>query len=193
MEAKHTDLNKNSMNSTTGLRFLRPCLHNDLSAVRKAAYLRWFSTSRSLLNPAAATPKIQNVRRVRTPPTVGGESRAQVQERIAELKDAGALEWPRIKSDKEAMRVGEFIEKYMPILGRGEILEKEHVKVRGRVRSFRVAGKSLVFLDIAQDGRSVQIVLNRARLEGFGGINRWEFIEFYHLVRRGDIICELYL
>jgi lysyl-tRNA synthetase, class II len=193
MEAKHADLNKNRMNPTTGLRFLRPCLHNDLSAARKAAYIRWFSTSRSLLNSAAATHKTQNVSTVGTPPTVGAESRAQVQERIAELKDAGALEWPRIKSDKEAMRVGEYIEKYIPILGRGELREHTYVKVRGRVRSFRVAGKSLVFLDIAQDGKSVQIVLNRARLEGFGGISRKEFIEFYHLVRRGDIICELNL
>ena len=181
------------MNPKTGLRFLRPGLHNDLSAARKAAYLHWFSTSRSLLSSAAATPKIQNVGTGWKTPVTGVEFRGQVQDRIAELKEADALEWPRIKSDKEAMRIGEYIEKYMPILGQGEIREEIYVKVRGRVRSFRVAGKSLVFLDIAQDGNSMQIVLNRARLEGFGGINRKEFIDFYHLVRRGDIICELYL
>jgi lysyl-tRNA synthetase class 2 len=190
MGVKYTDLSKNRMNPIAGLRFLRPCLHNDLSSARKAAYVRWFSTSQSLLGYGDPPRKILNFNAVKQPLATGVEFRTQVQDRIAELQEADALQWPRIKSDKDSMTIEEYIQKYAALMGHGDIQEDLYVKVRGRVRSFRIAGKALVFLDIAQDGASVQIVLNRSKLEGFAGVNRKDFVEFYHLVRRGDFICE---
>ena len=60
----------------------------------------------------------------------------------------------------------------------------------GRLKNLRIAGKSLVFLDIEQDGHTLQAVCKAGGLDAFTGINQLEFQRFYHLVRRGDIICE---
>jgi len=178
------------MNSVTGLRFLRPSLHNGLSSVRKAAYLRFFSTSQYLLGKGNAPRKIRNLNAAGQSLAKGVEFRSSVKERIDELKAANALQWPRIKSDKAAMTVTEYLEKYRT-LTLGQYKEEEYVKVRGRIRALRISGSGLVFLDIMQDGKAVQIVCNRKKLEGFGSVTRNLFVEFYHIIRRGDIICEL--
>jgi lysyl-tRNA synthetase, class II len=179
------------MNSTRGLRFLRPCLHNDLSPACKAAYLRFFSSSRSVLDPKqfVSRTRIKNLHAFRKPLVKVVEFRGEVQERIEELQAAKALEWPRIKNDKNAMRVDDFLAKYTD-LKPGEMRAEDFVVVRGRLRSFRIAGKELVFLDLVQGSKTAQVVLNRARLENFGGVERRRFKEFYHLIRRGDIICK---
>jgi lysyl-tRNA synthetase class II len=62
----------------------------------------------------------------------------------------------------------------------------------GRVSGFRVASKSLVFVDFVQDGKQVQIMLNRGRMSGLGATDEILFKKFYHLLRRGDIICTAY-
>lgn len=183
------------MNSTTGLRFLRPCLHNDLSPVRKAAYLRFFSTSRTVLATKDFVYKprrVRNLNAYKHPISAGIEFRGEVQERIEELHAAKALEWPRIKSEKEVMRIEEFLAKYNGI-ERGQCREKEFVMLRGRLRAFRIAGKALVFLDIVQNGSTTQVMLDSGKLERFGGMDRKRFKEFYHLIRRGDTVCELCL
>jgi lysyl-tRNA synthetase, class II len=178
------------MNSTTGLRFLRPSLHNDLSSARKAAYLRFFSTSRSLLGMGAAPRKARNLNAIGQPIHDGIEFRGSIKDRIAELKAAKALKWPRIKSDKDAMTIDAFLRKYADLQPK-ESRDKDYVLVRGRLRAFRVSGKGLVFMDIAQDGKSVQIVCNRSKLEMLAGMARRKFEEFYHIIRRGDIICKV--
>jgi len=180
------------MNTTKGLRFLRPRLHNDLSPARRAAYLRFFSVSTPLYVKEKYPRKIMSLNKYKQPIIAGVPFRGEVQERIEELRVSNALEWPRIESNRDAIRVEDFLEKYRA-LKRGELREQEWTLVRGRLRSFRIAGSSLVFLDLAQDGRSVQVVLNRARLESFGGVHRSRFKEFYHLIRRGDIMCEFCL
>jgi lysyl-tRNA synthetase class 2 len=177
------------MNSTTGLRFLRPSLHNDLSSARKAAYLRFFSTSRSLLGMGAAPRKPRNLNAIGQPIHAGIEFRGSIKGRIEELKAAKMLNWPRIKSDKDAMTIDAYLHKYVDLRPK-ESRDKEYVTVRGRLRAFRVAGKGLVFMDIAQDGKSVQIVCNRTKLELLGGMPKRRFEEFYHVIRRGDIICK---
>ena len=59
----------------------------------------------------------------------------------------------------------------------------------GRVLSCRVASSALVFLDIVQDGTTVQIVADLSRIDFIGGENKRSFKAFYRLIRRGDIIC----
>ncbi|KAN0093600.1 lysyl-tRNA synthetase [Hyaloscypha variabilis] len=177
------------MNSTTGLRFLRPRLHSNLSAARRAAYLRFFSISTSTLKQNEKVPDrtIKTLNKYKHPLAADVPFRGEVQERIKELEVGNSLAWPRIKRDKAAIRVEDFLHKYKD-LQLNELRENEFVLVRGRLRGFRVAGSSLVFLDLLQDGRTVQIVLNRARLESFGGVHKLRFKEFYHLIRRGDIM-----
>src|SRR5882724_7358670 len=100
------------MNPAAGLRFLRPRLHSDLSPARKAAHLRFSSTSQFVKRYAYTSRKIRNLNAYKHYISDGIEFRGEVQERIKELQAANALEWPRIKSDKEAMRIEEFLAKY---------------------------------------------------------------------------------
>lgn len=59
--------------------------------------------------------------------------------------------------------------------------------VLGRVRSVRTAGSKLLFVDIVQDGRSVQGIINVAGLKGHKGL---DYLNFHHNLQRGDIICK---
>ncbi len=138
----------------------------------------------------AVPRKPRNLNCVGQPISEGIEFRGAVRERIEELKAMNALKWPRIKNDKEAVTIHQYQERYMNLQPKAH-LEQEFATVRGRLRAFRIAGRGLVFLDIVQDDKSVQIVLNKKKLVTFGGVTRQSFEEFYHLVRRGDIMCEL--
>jgi lysyl-tRNA synthetase class 2 len=60
----------------------------------------------------------------------------------------------------------------------------------GRVRSVRVAGKGLVFIDIVEDSHKVQVMCNSKAMEVIDGVSKDQFKDFYRLLRRGDIICE---
>ena len=63
----------------------------------------------------------------------------------------------------------------------------------GRLKSFRIAGKALAFLDLVQDDVQVQAVCNLSRLDAFGGVLRTKFRDFHSCIQRGDIICEINL
>lgn len=56
------------------------------------------------------------------------------------------------------------------------------LNVLGRVSSVRVAGTKLLFLDIEEETRTVQIVLNNGLINGAGDV----WANFKHIVRRGD-------
>lgn len=78
---------------------------------------------------------------------------------------------------------------YVPIL----LNDHERAKgLAGRVNSVRIAGKALIFLDVVQDGHQLQGVCALDKIGAFTGISSEDFRHFYHLVRRGDIICESY-
>ena len=70
-----------------------------------------------------------------------------------------------------------------------EILFPSYNRI-GRISSFRIASKKLLFLDIVQDGHKVQGVCDLSRLNAFSGVFAQKFRDFYHLIRRGDIIGE---
>ncbi|KAJ5037552.1 uncharacterized protein L3040_007724 [Drepanopeziza brunnea f. sp. 'multigermtubi'] len=154
--------------SLPNLRFLRPYLHADLPAVRSAAYAR-FSSSKT------------------KPPGEEVLLSPHKPDRMRELKAACALDWPRVRSDPSALTVREFANRYKE-MRTAEKREGEFVTLRGRVSGFRVASKSLVFVDVVQDGKQVQIMLDGGRMAGLGASNEKLFKKFYHLLRRGDII-----
>ncbi|KAI6708472.1 hypothetical protein PZA11_004583 [Diplocarpon coronariae] len=159
------------MSSLAGLRFLRPYLHPELPAVQKAAYARFYSKVRRKV-PAATEVQFKG----------------DVRERVKELEAANALLWPRIKNDIPAMTAIEYVAKYAGTMEPSELRQMDMVTLRGRVRGIRVASSALVFVDIVQEGARVQVVLNRARVAGLVDDIKSAFKEFYHLLRRGDII-----
>ncbi len=57
--------------------------------------------------------------------------KGDVEERMAELKAAGALEWPRIKRDMHAMTTRDYTAKYADKLKASETRNSEYVTLRG--------------------------------------------------------------
>lgn len=167
--------------SSSGLRFLRPCLNLELTASTKAAYRSFYTSARCLA--AKQSKPVDEVLQT------GKAFRIAVQERINELDAGGALKYPRIKSSEQALSIQEFVKKHET----GQIDEEsEKLVVRARVMSVRIASKGLVFVDLVQDGATLQAVLSRNSMEDSSQekVSATEFIKFYHLLRRGDIICE---
>jgi lysyl-tRNA synthetase class 2 len=109
---------KDRMNSSSGLRFLRPYLHSDVAAVRKSVYIRFFNTTRCLA-------KI-----IHKDPTEREEPPARGQTRSDELKNADALRWPRIRRDKHYMYALEFSQKYVNLKA-GSRMRDTYCCIRG--------------------------------------------------------------
>ncbi|KAG4411631.1 hypothetical protein IFR04_015230 [Cadophora malorum] len=170
------------MSSLTGLRFLRPYLQQDLPVVRHAAYLRFFSTTRSCLS--SKQKKAQDEPGIKRNKVA---IKSDVQGRIEELQKAMRLEWPMITNSPHAMTLLDYTLKYHD-MNPSELKKSDYVMLRGRVLSCRVASSALVFLDIVQDGTTVQIVADLSRIDFIGGENKRSFKAFYRLIRRGDII-----
>ena len=61
--------------------------------------------------------------------------------------------------------------------------------VAGRIRSTRVAGSKLVFLDVVQEEERVQGLCNLRTLQEHG-VTSEQFQLFYKIARKGDIYCE---
>lgn len=61
----------------------------------------------------------------------------------------------------------------------------------GRVRAVRTSGSKLVFVDLEEDGATVQVISNFGELEK-QGITPEQFRAFKHIVRRGDWFSMLY-
>ena len=106
------------MPSTTGLRFLRPYLSQDVPATRKAIYIRFFHTSRC---QATGSPKKFPERyesgKSRSPkhPHIAVEidkDRANIDARIKELEKGRALNYPRFKTVPNTMSVKDYQLKY---------------------------------------------------------------------------------
>ncbi|KAH7403163.1 hypothetical protein BKA64DRAFT_668464 [Cadophora sp. MPI-SDFR-AT-0126] len=169
------------MSSLTGLRFLRPYLQQDLPVVRHAAYLRFFSTSRCLLSTRKKAQEEAGPKRNKV------AAKSDVQGRIEELQKAMKLEWPRIASNPHAMTLLDYTVKYGDMKP-SELRKSDYVMLRGRVLSCRVASSALVFLDIVQDGTTVQMVADLSRIAFIGGESKRSFKAFCRLIRRGDII-----
>lgn len=60
--------------------------------------------------------------------------------------------------------------------------------IPGRVRTVRTAGSKLVFVDLEDDGRIVQVVCNLGVLQD-AGLTQDQFKAFKHVVRKGDWYC----
>ncbi|ODQ67114.1 class II aaRS and biotin synthetase [Nadsonia fulvescens var. elongata DSM 6958] len=92
------------------------------------------------------------------------------------------MESVQSETDAPAMMVQDFIEKYSS-LEYGEPCE-DFLTVHGRVMTIRRASKGLIFLDVYQNFRKVQVVVRRQRTE----LTPANFEQDHSLLRRGDII-----
>jgi lysyl-tRNA synthetase class 2 len=116
------------MNSSSGLRFLRPYLHNEITVSSKAAYIRFFNSTRCLSSVSNSSPvKPASVHHGNVEVAVP----FQVQERMKELKSVGALAWPRMQRDSNAVSIHTFIEEFSH-LKPGEHLKNVTRTTRGR-------------------------------------------------------------
>ena len=178
------------MQTSQALGFLRPSPCRALPVTHKQLYLRFFHTTRWLGNTVKAQ-KHKEAQSTRDSPSVksfeNAELRKTVDERVKELEAANALLYPRIKKENSAISCAEFNKQYSGLRS-GETRQDDKVVVRGRMMAHRVAGKGLMFLDIWQDGQRVQGVCNNSVLGTSAGSEAHTFREFYHLVRRGDIV-----
>lgn len=113
------------MSSLTGLRFLRPYLQQDLPVVRHAAYLRFFSTTRSCLS--SKQKKAQDEPGIKRNKVA---IKSDVQGRIEELQKAMRLEWPMITSSPHAMTLLDYTLKYHD-MNPSELKKSDYVMLRG--------------------------------------------------------------
>lgn len=113
------------MSSLTGLRFLRPYLQQDLPVVRHAAYLRFFSTTRSCLS--SKQKKAQDEPGIKRNKVA---IKSDVQGRIEELQKAMRLEWPMITNSPHAMTLLDYTLKYHD-MNPSELKKSDYVMLRG--------------------------------------------------------------
>ncbi|CZT51901.1 related to lysyl-tRNA synthetase (lysine--tRNA ligase) [Rhynchosporium secalis] len=173
------------MTTNNGLRFLRPYLQQDLPALRRTAYLRFFSSSQSCRESVSKSRRAE--KSVYKPFLPKHPHSSDVEKRLEELELAKSLDWPRIQQSEHAMTLLEF-KKYSNTIQPGQSTG-DLVVLRGRVRSCRVSSSKLVFIDIIQEGSAIQVVLDHSRVDHVDKVDtKKEFRAFYHLIKRGDTI-----
>jgi hypothetical protein len=114
--------------SLPNLRFLRPYLHDNLPAVRSAAYARFSSSKTKSLGEEVLLSPYKPLGGYR--PTKAAHFKGDVQGRMREMKAANALDWPRVRSDPSALTVREFANRYKE-MQTAEKREGEYVTLRG--------------------------------------------------------------
>jgi len=175
--------------------------------LRKAAYLQFYHAARGYVHPSlpgggsilhSVQEAAGDILETNEIPDHGSKRQdhitykgrtEDVRNRMEHLSASGALEYPRIKPSQTIMTCENFRQQYA-LLKPDESRDGETVTLRGRVYSSRIAGSRLVFLDVVQDGFKVQGLCNSGRLET-SGTSPEQFRDFWHVVRRGDIICKV--
>jgi hypothetical protein len=105
------------MKSSTGLRFLRPYLCENLVVSRKTAYLRFFNSTQCMANlpPKAKTAEWGQVAEEHNRPLsrILTYKSHDVKERVEELASSTALDYPRIKYTHPGMTCRDFCHQYL--------------------------------------------------------------------------------
>lgn len=93
--------------------------------------------------------------------------------------------YPRLGSDASRKAIPDFVEECQ------DSLPAEQVSLAGRVRSKRVVGKSLIFVDIVNEFQKAQVMINKKKCQLDGETNKNQFTLFKNLIQVGDHICTL--
>lgn len=91
--------------------------------------------------------------------------------------------YPRLESSDLRKSVPEFLQDFQ------ERLSEENVILTGRVRSKRVVGKSLIFVDIVNEFQRVQVMINKNKCVSAKYRSLDKFALFKNLIQVGDHIC----
>jgi lysyl-tRNA synthetase class II len=176
--------------ATNGLQFLRPFLFRATPSKHKLCYIRLFNTTSCHYSSQSTTPKKSKLSKQtdETRLKLVTET-SDVEERVAVLTKADALNWPRIHNTSQDVTVKQFLETYNHV-NKGQTLQDKSVVLHGRVKVIRTAGKSLAFLDIVHDHSHVQVMCNFGRLSAFSNVSQAGFRDFFRLLQRGDFVCE---
>lgn len=132
------------MNSTTGLRFLRPYLSKDVPVKQKSIYIRFFNSTRCLAEPGTSGPhwpatpasKLKLPKTSKNKPVENIKDQAPVELRIKELENARALNYSRIKSIGYVLTIEEYQHRYK-YMANGEKRPQDILTVNG-VCSYRL-------------------------------------------------------
>ncbi|KAM3086092.1 mitochondrial lysine-tRNA synthetase [Clarireedia jacksonii] len=175
------------MSGPSGLRFLRPYLYHDIVPVKPAAYARLFTTT----TPAASKQAMLFAERVKTSmeaPRSSIEefhmSRSHYEVRVEKLQNADALNYPRMPKSPFKISIKDFKDRF-PSLKINEIVN-ETFTCCGRVLRTRAHGSSLVFVDIVEDGHTLQLMFKYDFVDA--GTTHGPFQAMLNLVQRGDLI-----
>lgn len=91
--------------------------------------------------------------------------------------------YPRLESSSIRKSVPEFLQESQ------HELSNEPVTLSGRIRSKRVVGSSLIFLDITNEFQKVQIMINKSKVASEEESRVHKFRLLKNLIQVGDHIC----
>ncbi|CAO2658082.1 Nn.00g073420.m01.CDS01 [Neocucurbitaria sp. VM-36] len=158
--------------SRTSLGFLRPYLYR-ASAPSKSEYARAYA---SIQRRFAQTVAVENFT---------GPHHVEKQKRLEQLKRAKPLGdyHPRLvyPAGAQSLSLRDFNAKYESI----QETRPDVVSVFGRVRSVRLLGSKLMFLDIERDTQRLQVMVELKRLTAQDGLEE-NFKSFKKVARIGD-------
>ncbi|KAL8678060.1 MAG: hypothetical protein Q9186_005555 [Xanthomendoza sp. 1 TL-2023] len=160
--------------------YLRPTLHpfrvSQLCTTAAAAsYARFYSAAQ-----AVATAEV-NV------DTTAKSSPSPMQARTEGLRNLGLDLYPRFSHDStpKTWTAKSFLD-HFATLESNKTVEDIIIRINGRVKSVRKFGSSLFFIDLVQDGQSVQGVCNVAIMSQ-SGLSATEFTDLFRRIQRGDV------
>ncbi|KAE8400128.1 hypothetical protein BDV37DRAFT_211468 [Aspergillus pseudonomiae] len=142
--------------------------------------VKWSYSSGAQLAQAINHPSIVSIS-TRSSSSAASPERA-FKERLQEVQNVCPDPYPRLAADGRSVSCSEFRDRYSH-LENNETVEGDSVVVRGRIRTYRLAGSKLIFFDIVQNGHKVQVMCNLRQLPG---ITPEAFKKLYRLLRRGD-------
>ena len=91
---------------------------------------------------------------------------------------------PRLVSDDKRISVSDFLETFH------DRIPTESITLCGRVRSKRVVGKNLIFVDIVNEFQRAQVLINKKKCEHSQPGRPHRFELFRNMIQVGDHICE---
>lgn len=120
------------------------------------------------------------------------EIRKEIKQRKKQIEESGIDVYPRYVKDERAMSLLHFTRKFYDLKAGGLAETEKHtqgpVVVNGRIKSIRLSGKRLAFIDIVgSQGHKLQVLYNFGSLER-KGISKEQFTRLKQLLHRGDSI-----
>ncbi|KAJ4330830.1 mitochondrial lysine-tRNA synthetase [Ascochyta clinopodiicola] len=161
--------------SRPALHFLRPYLYRGAHSLKPQHAQAYLSVQRRLKHVAAAD-------------AFTGPHDVEKQKRLDQLKHIKPLGdyHPQLvyPVDAEVISLRDFNAKFADI----QETQAENVSVFGRVRSVRLLGSKLMFLDIERDNQRLQIMVERKKLDQDGSEELFKSLK--KVARIGDWVCK---